>query len=277
MKPPFDDLDQALNNLQDAPDQATTPGGPPPLQRRAQRDGDGPATGSPQRGIGRQAFTDLFAPQTVPSMGSGGLDEKVEFLRETLRQAETQLARVKAAWQQREDELDKLERALGTQNAQLKAAQGHISVQEQGALALQAQLTESERALAAARADFAAQIAGRDARLAQAAQAHAERLAEKAAATEALVARLQQAEVACQQQGALHSQLAQRDAIIATLRSQSQDSEQRAQSAQEALQGHADAQQRWRAQQQDAERRRADIVARCCGALQTAQRLLDQP
>ncbi len=120
--PDLDELDLAIEGLEEAEpvseaadtgldiaiDEEPAPGTPPPLARKKP---SGPYTG-------RTHFDDLFASDTNPLPAvRGSLEEKVEYFREKLKRAETQVTRFREAWDIREAEMDTADQALEEERA----------------------------------------------------------------------------------------------------------------------------------------------------------------
>ena len=88
---------ERVEEVADLEEGPAAPSGPPKLPRRP--------TGSTRR----IAFDELFVADTAPALVGGTPDQKIEYLRNKLRHAETIIARVREAWEMRETEMDDFE------------------------------------------------------------------------------------------------------------------------------------------------------------------------
>ena len=97
--------EEATVAIPDLPNIGMPPMAPPPVPKRV--------ASSAERWSGRQNFSDLFiddAPLLSP--GRGSVEEKIQYLRERLKRAESHMHKLHEAWQIREEEIDLLEKLL---------------------------------------------------------------------------------------------------------------------------------------------------------------------
>jgi len=91
--------------IPDLPNIGMPPMAPPPVPKRV--------TPSREQWSGRHNFSELFiddAPLLSP--GRGSVEEKIQYLRERLKRAESHMHKLHEAWQIREEEIDLLEKLL---------------------------------------------------------------------------------------------------------------------------------------------------------------------
>lgn len=121
---PREDIDALLSVLE-APS-AGAPAVPGASTRGTPSD---PAADVAAPADGRTDFSDLFAVEKA-APPRGDLDEKLEWFRERLRQAETQLGRVREAWATREAELAAAESALARERTASAEARAQVATMQ---------------------------------------------------------------------------------------------------------------------------------------------------
>ena len=108
-----EEIDISIESPVDAPAPPTIP---PPVVVQAEQEGDEAREDMSSRDSagsawqGRTSFEDLFVSDSPPlPPGRGAPEEKIAYLREKLKRAESQLSRCREAWGTREREMDLLE------------------------------------------------------------------------------------------------------------------------------------------------------------------------
>ncbi len=121
---------------------------PPPLKRSAS-----------QAWAGRTRFEELFVPDSNPLPTSrGGLEQKVEFLREKLKRTEAQVMKFRNAWSVRESEMEHIETLLENGQQEIRLLHGQIETANYTVRELEEKRESEERAYNNASVEYEARL-----------------------------------------------------------------------------------------------------------------------